>query len=411
VERSPFYRALHAGLEQRPLHELPIVTKAALMERFDEVVTDPAVRLADVERHMAALAVPEPYLGRYWVAATSGTTGRRGIFVWNREEWTAVLASFARANDWAGVEAGLATRLKLAVVSSRTPWHQSALAGATLQSRWVQTLRLDATEPIERIVAELNRQRPSALVAYASIARVLAEEQIAGRLGIAPRGVMCASEVLTLGDRARIEKAWGVQPFNVYAATEPAGIASECGRHHGMHLYEDLVITEVVDHDNRPVPFGTFGAKVLVTVLFGRTLPLIRYEISDRVSLMPGTCVCGRPFARIAEVEGRREDVASLPARDGGRVMIRPNVFHTVLGLLPLAGWQVIVERDALRVLLAGAGAAVEDGALAERLSRALTEQGASKPVIQVERVDEIPRTRLGKAPLVVVRDASLADA
>ena len=38
-----------------------------------------------------------------------------------------------------------------------------------------------------------------------------------------------------------------------------------------MSAYEDLVITEVVDEEHRPVPLGTFGAKVLVTVLFSRT--------------------------------------------------------------------------------------------------------------------------------------------
>ena len=35
-----------------------------------------------------------------------------------------------------------------------------------------------------------------------------------------------------------------------------------------MHLFEDLVITEVVDADNQPVPPGEYGAKVLVTALF-----------------------------------------------------------------------------------------------------------------------------------------------
>src|SRR5215208_2596300 len=60
----------------------------------------------------------------------------------------------------------------------------------------------------------------------------------------------------------------GEKPFEVYAATEPARIASECEQHQGMHLFEDLVITEVVDENNKPVPPGIFGEKVLVTVLF-----------------------------------------------------------------------------------------------------------------------------------------------
>jgi phenylacetate-coenzyme A ligase PaaK-like adenylate-forming protein len=62
------------------------------------------------------------------------------------------------------------------------------------------------------------------------MARILAEEQIAGRLQISPKAAMSASEVLTEESRNRIQTAWNCQPFNVYAATETAGIASECSR-------------------------------------------------------------------------------------------------------------------------------------------------------------------------------------
>ena len=71
-------------------------------------------------------------------------------------------------------------------------------------------------------------------------------------------------------------RAWHVEPFNVYAATETGGVAAECRHHHGMHLFEDLVIPEVVDNDYRPVPLGQSGDRLLVTVLFRRTIPLIR---------------------------------------------------------------------------------------------------------------------------------------
>ena len=78
------------------------------------------------------------------------------------------------------------------------------------------------------------------------MARILAEEQSAGRLRISPRAVMSASEVLTKESREKIQRAWNCPPFNVYAATETAGIASECSRHR-LHLFEDLVIAEIVD--------------------------------------------------------------------------------------------------------------------------------------------------------------------
>src|SRR5215210_1679937 len=68
--RSPFYRRLHAGLEEAPLHELPVVTKTDVMDHFDEVVTDRRVRRAAVETFVAAAGPDDRYLDRYWVTAT-----------------------------------------------------------------------------------------------------------------------------------------------------------------------------------------------------------------------------------------------------------------------------------------------------------------------------------------------------
>lgn len=400
---SPFLRRFHAGLESRPLHELPVLTKSLLMANFDELSTDRDVKLADVKAHVAAMQGDERYLGRYWVAATSGSTGQPGIFLADRDEWTTIIASYARANQWSGLETGLFHRVRTAVVSSRTPWHQSARVGRSLDSPWLPTLRLDATSPLPEITAALDRFSPEMLVCYASMGGVLADEQAAGRLHIAPRAVMCASEVLTEALRRRLQHSFGSEPFNVYAATETAGIASECA-HHRLHLYEDLVITEVVDEHDRPVPDGVAGARVLVSVLFSRTQPVIRYAMSDSVTTTAGTCPCGRPFALIAAIEGRAEDVLVLPASAGGTVNVHPNVFHRALELVSVAAWQLREESDRLRLLLQSPGPSVVPAEVALAIDRELRAVGAAAPRVEVEIVDAIPRTRLGKAPLVVAR-------
>jgi putative adenylate-forming enzyme len=400
--RSPFYRRFHADLIDSPLKELPVLTKAQVMENFDELVTDPLVRLANVEAHLATLRGNERFRERYWVASTSGSTGHRGLFLWNFAEWTTILASYNRSFDWAGSRAGLTHRTKMAVVSSTTPWHQSARVGASVQSHWVPTLRLDSGDPLNSIVERLNGWQPEVLVAYASMISLLAEEQLVGRLGIYPEFVFSASEVLTDRARRHAEAAWGKKPFDVYAATEPAGIASECDLHRGMHLFEDLVITEVVDEDNRPVPPGLYGEKVLVTVLFSRTLPLIRYEMSD--SVRPASspyCPCGRPFALIDGVQGRVEDVLRFSATSGGQVTVQPALFHRVMDTVPAGGWQVVQEPAGLTVLLSGVQKGYVDDVLADSLRRELAAQGAIVPSVEVRRVPAIPRTGAGKAPLI----------
>jgi phenylacetate-CoA ligase len=397
---SDFYRRFHAGSEGKPLHELPVLTKAELMSNFDSLVTDRDLRLTEVRAHLDHLHGDELFLGKYRVTRTAGSTGNPGIFINDALEWANIIASYSRAQEWAGIVAAITGRTRLAVVSSRVPSHQSSRVGASVDSRFISVRRFDSTEPLAAMIAGLNTWQPDNLIAYASMARILAEEQLAGRLRISPRAVMSASEVLTEDTRAKIQRAWSCQPFNVYAATETAAIASECSRHR-LHLFEDLVIAENVDEKNRPVPAGEFGAKLLVTVLFSRTQPLIRYEISDRVMRSDDLCDCGKKFALLGGIEGRAEDILKVPARTGGFVQIHPNVFHEILERLSVQAWQVIEEPDAIRVLLARPEDLVDILQISSDIGRALEEKGAVARPVRVERVDEVTKTALGKAPLV----------
>jgi len=235
-DRSPFYREFHQGLERAPLQELPVLTKPVLMEHFDAVVTDPAVRLSDLRARLPEEGNVGRFLNRYEMAATSGSTGHPGIFLFDPEEWVSIIASFARAREWAGLRLNLLRRSRMAVVSSTNERNLSARVGKAADTPFLPTLRLDATQPIQEITAKLNAWQPEALVAYASMAYFLAGEQTAGNLNIHPEAVFTSSEVLTDQMRERIVEVWGNSVFDEYASTETASIAAEDGLHHGMHL-------------------------------------------------------------------------------------------------------------------------------------------------------------------------------
>ncbi len=65
-----------------------------------------------------------------------------------------------------------------------------------------------------------------------------------------------------------------------------------------------------------------------------------------------------------------------------------------------MSSWQVIDEREGLRVLPAGARI-VDPAAVTASLTQALERVGAAGVPVQAALVDSIPRTALGKAPLV----------
>jgi phenylacetate-CoA ligase len=407
ASRSPFYRTFHRGLERAPLNELPPLSKATLMDNFDRVSSQTRVRLAPVQSYLDSLTDNRPFMGRYWVSATSGSSGRRSVIASSAGEWARIIASYGRANEWAGISPGLAHHVSLAVVSSTKPWHQSSRVASTVSSPLVRSEGLDAASPLTEIVGRLNQLQPDVLVAYASMIRILADEQLAGRLRIEPRAVNSSSEVLTAEARARATRAWRVPLFNVYAATETGGIAAECSQHLGMHLFEDLVIPEVVDDHYRPVPEGEPGDRLLVTVLSSRTIPLIRYELTDRLRLSSRRCPCGLPFSLVDAVEGRTDDVLALPGSAGALIQVHPVLFHQTLDLLDAAGWQVRQETDGLRILVASPGPGFHKRATGGDIQAALTAAGVTVPQVTITVVGEIPVGAAGKRPLVVALPAS----
>lgn len=407
--RSPFYQRFHKGLFDRPLQELPVLTKATVMENFDKLVTDRSVRLEEVRAHMANDREGKRFLNRYWVTATSGSTGNPGVFLFNRDEWATVVATLGRAHEWSGVPMTPSHRMKMASVASMnigSPWHMGAQVANTFQSKWMRawmpTLSFDAAQPLAEIVRQLNGWQPHMLAGYASMVRILADEQLAGRLHIHPHMIIPGSEVLTDETRRRIEAAWGHPPFNAYGATEGgAGLAAETSDHDGMYVYEDNVIFEVVDEQYRPVPPGVYGDKVLITTLFSRTQPLIRYELSDSIRLSTVPSRLHLPFVRIDGIQGRTEDILRLPTPSGGEVAVHPITFHHILDSLPVSGWQVVQEQDRLRVLLSSAQNNVNDAQLVDSIRRNLTAQNVLPPRIFVEHVDVIPKNATGKTPLI----------
>src|SRR5258707_1149394 len=260
---SPFYQRFHQGLMDRPLQDLPVLTKAIVMEHFDDLVTDRSVRLHNVRQYLADADASRLFLDRYQVRATSGSSGQPGIFLCDQAEVAIMTGTFTRCQVWGGVTA----KSRAAVVASVAPAHVTAQFPIIINGQRVIPLQLSSNDQLETLVQRLNEWQPDVLFPYASIASTLAEEQRQGRLHIAPHSIFSSAEPLSSDMRRRIEETWQTKLFHVYGTSESGPLASECEFHQGMHLYEDFSIVEVVNQDNRPVPPGTQGAKVLLTVL------------------------------------------------------------------------------------------------------------------------------------------------
>lgn len=417
AERSPYYRERFAGVElsdDLDLAALPTLDKATMLASFDELVTDRRLTLAGVERHLEEVERGDPgadpmLFREHRAMASGGSSGRRGVFVYSREEWTGVLAGVLRVNNG---YLGLAPRLprrRVATIMAGSPLHMTGRMMRSIDVGAQRQLRFDARAPLGELVDALNAFQPESLSAYASVAAQLAERQIAGELRIAPRVVSTTSEVRTAEMEERILAAWGRAPFDAYASTETGILACECDRHAGLHVFSDLVHIEVVDAEHRPVPPGELGSRVLVTNLINRTQPMIRLELDDLVTLSPNPCPCGRPFPLIESLDGRSDDILEMPASGGGTVDVHPLTLRSPLaGIAALSEYRIVYGGDELRVDAvlnsSGDGERARDEVEAS-LAAALAERGVQPPPIRVEPVAEIPRhPQSGKRKLIEVR-------
>jgi len=373
------------------------------MENFDGIVASPELKRTNLEAFIGdSVYRHNKYLDQYQVIHTSGTTGRIGIFVYGREEWALVKAlTIARV---AKPSLHLGRKTRLAFIGA-TDGHYAgvSLSNAAPQSIF-SLLSLSISSPLRDSVARLNAFQPDSVSGYASATYLLAEEQLTGQLNIHPRRIICSGDLLTPAMRAKITEAFGVQPTNLYAASEAMVMGAECDAHGGTHLFTDWYYFEVVNNEGQVVPEGEMGTLV-VTPLYNYTQPLVRYKMNDQIAIDLSPCGCASPFPRLKAIAGRKEDALEFVRVDGSREQIHPIVIAEFFapGLKRFQLVQTSLSELTMRAVVEGDQAQVQD-AIRTRMHEIMAEkQLLDEVTFSVEVVQEIlndPKT--GKFKLTI---------
>jgi len=158
------------------------------------------------------------------------------------------------------------------------------------------------------------------------------------------RAGVFGAEPWTESMRRHIENGSSIEAFDIYGLSEiiGPGVACECQRHNGLHIFEDHFYPEVIDPETgETLPDGCEGELVLTT-LSKLDMPMIRYRTRDITSIMPGTCECGRSLRRMNRIGRRSDDMLIIRG-----VNVFPSQIETALlqveGTLP--HYQIILTR------------------------------------------------------------------
>ena len=338
LDRAAFERWRDARLERWLRRDLPRVEAYRdAPPRLDALpVTDKAALLADFARHnrpgitaeeAREAAAGSGRIGRYVGGSSSGTTGRRGLFVVSRPETYRWLGSILAK-----------TLHDLLPRPQRVALVLPAASGLYDSARGRVLLRLEffsLAEGPERWREKIEAFDPTVVVAPPQALRHMAEEGFR----LAPARVFSAAETLDPLDRTLIERALGLRLDEIYMASE--GLFAVTCRRGRLHLAEDSVLFELE-------PVGGADERLvspLVTAFRRDTQIMARYRMNDLLRMAPEPCACGSPLQTVDAVIGRMDDAFRFEG--GGRT--------------------VLVTPDVLRNAVTGADPRIEDFRLAQR--------------------------------------------
>jgi phenylacetate-CoA ligase len=238
------------------------------------------------------------------------------------------------------------------------------------------------------------------------LATFLEKHGVDPRRDLALRKAFVGAEPYTEGTRRKIEEGLGLDVYNSYGLSEMngPGVAFECEQKHGMHLWEDHFLIEIINPaTGEQVNNGEPGELVLTT-LTREAMPLLRYRTRDITSLITTPCHCGRTHRRLNRITGRSDDMLIVRG-----VNIYPQQIERVLMAQSGVGrnYQIALEgldEMTIKVELAEAGfeGQVEQLVkLQSQLAEKLRTEILIKPQVQLLPPGSLPVSE-GKAKRVI---------
>ena len=390
-EYVPYYRELfrHHSINaerfrgREDLARIPVLTRETIKRRTDDLKS----RAKSV--------------GQLTEGHTSGTTGSPLSVYYSRDAIAMNYAAMSRQYRWAGARlerggdrvAVVRGNMIVPLDCKRPPfWRYNRSLNQLIMSSFHLT-----PDNLTAYYAALREFGPHVIDGYPSSLYVLAKILLNRNERLPIRAAITSSETLYDFQRDAIETAFECMVFDYYAAAERVIFTIECDQHQGHHLCEEYGITEIVDEENALLPAGSDGYMV-GTGLHNKGMPLIRYLTTDRTALKRQQCSCGRALPLMNDVATKAEDLLRL--RDGR--FIPPSVLTHPFKPLNSIDASQLVQTELDRLIVRLVPRADYSDSHGQRLVRELKARLGADMHIDIELVEELPRTARGKFKWVV---------
>ena len=275
--------------------------------------------------------------------ASGGSTGEPTIFYQDKERNYRRAMDQIRHDRWTGWKIGERSAL-LWGANYELKKYESWI-GRLNNALFFRGIPLDAfnltEQKMQSYLELLKRKMPTVIQAYAQAIALFAQFIKEQGLTVAPlklKGIISSAEKLYPWQRAIIEEVFECKVFDRYGSREVGLIASECNRFEGMHINSDNVLVEFLREDGTPCKLGEIG-RIVVTDLWNKVTPFIRYDTGDLGKSLEQLCSCGRGLPLMQCVEGRTSDFIRL---SNGKIIHGEYFTHLFYGIRGVKQFQLI---------------------------------------------------------------------
>ncbi len=252
-------------------------------------------------------------LRKVFKGKTSGSSGHPFTFAKNKYAHAMTWAAFHEAYDQHGINLNISLQARFYGMPLSGKGKYIELAKDFVSNRKRFPIFNMNDEVLESFVNRFKKHKFDYINGYTSSIVLLAnycKRQKLTLKSICPSLKICivTSEMLFPDDRLLLEEWLGIPVVNEYGASEVGLIAMQNSKD-DFEVNQQNLFIEVVDENNQPLQDGVVG-RILVTDLYNKAHPMIRYEIGDLGSLETlenGTRI-------LKELQGRTSDIARLPS-------------------------------------------------------------------------------------------------
>lgn len=317
LSKSGFYAKYFEG---NSFHwsSVPEISRTEFMDHFDEINT---LSISKTEAMRVALSSEasrnfKPEINGITVGLSTGTSGKRGLFLISEDEralWTALVMRRV-------IKPKFFRKQKVAFFLRANSNLYSSVASSLFAFEY-----FDIFKPFDELLVKLNGYQPSILAAQPCILADIAMAQKNNKISINPIQIISFAEVLHDADKDFIEKVFNVKITEVYQCTEGfLGVSCIQGT---MHLNEDFIKVEKEWIDEEKF-------YPIITDFSRRSQPVVKYKMNDILQICKTPCNCGSPLLAIQKIIGRDDDILIFgktkiyPDLIARRIAQRTDAFH-----------------------------------------------------------------------------------